>query len=248
MPSYAATTTPTPTKTIPSVTGKEGINEKLNAQINELKEKIASRVSELNLVDRRGMIGVVTDVSGNKITLTDVLGKTRFVDVDEITKFSSASNKSFGLSDITKGTRLSIIGIYNKQSKRILASFINTTVDPTFLSGTISDLDTKNFFITLTTVDGKKVKLDIQTSTKIFSADKSYELSKLGFSKLEIGDRLIAIGYPDKKDANVIVPTRIIDLAVLPKNPKISVPTVEPTETITPTPSTKKTTKVTPTP
>src|SRR5437667_9086773 len=80
--------TPTP-KTASSSAGKEGLNEKLNAQINQLKEKIASRVSELNLVERRGMIGTVSEVSANKITVKDISGKTRFVDIDEITKFSS---------------------------------------------------------------------------------------------------------------------------------------------------------------
>src|SRR5690242_18593083 len=134
--------TPTPTQVAPS---KAALDQKLNQQINELKEKIASRVSELNLVEKRGMIGIVTDVSGSKITIKDIQGNVRFVDVDEITKFSSASNKSFGLSDITKDTSISILGLYNKQSKRILARFINTSVDPTFLSGSVTDVDSKNF-------------------------------------------------------------------------------------------------------
>src|SRR5688572_24620418 len=106
LPANAVTTTPTPTKQQPTV--KETLDKKLSDQINQLKEKIASRVSELNLVEKRGMIGVVAEVSGNKIIVTDIWGKTRFVDVDEITKFSSGSNKTFGLSDIKKGTRITI--------------------------------------------------------------------------------------------------------------------------------------------
>src|SRR4051812_13053821 len=105
------TTTVTKTKPTPTTAFKESVSQKLNDQISELKDKIASRVSELNLVEHRGMIGVVTDVSGNKITLKDVAGNVRFVDVDEITKFSSASNSSFGISDIKKGVRLNILGL-----------------------------------------------------------------------------------------------------------------------------------------
>ena len=84
-PAKTDAATPTPT-TAAYPTAKEALDKKLNEQINNLKEKIASRVSELNLVERRGMIGVISEVSGNKITLTDASGKTRFVDVDEITK------------------------------------------------------------------------------------------------------------------------------------------------------------------
>jgi hypothetical protein len=213
----AATPTPTPA-TKPS---KAALNEKLNDQINQLKEKIASRVSELNLVEKRGMIGTVSEVSGSKITLQDIQGQVRFVDVDEITKFSSASNKTFGLSDITKGTKISVLGLYNKQSKRILARFINASIDPIFINGSIIAVDTKNFFLTIKTLDQKEVKLDVQTSTKINTYDEDDGLIKYGFSKFTVGDRIAAIGFPDKKDAATILPDRIIDLSGLSSNPKI---------------------------
>lgn len=214
----AATPTPSPEAT-PS---KTALNEKLNEQINQLKEKIASRVSELNLVEKRGMIGTVSEVSGSKITIKDIQGNTRFVDVDEITKFSSASNKTFGLSDIIKGTKISVLGLYNKQSKRILARFINTSVDPVFLSGTITNIDSKNFIITIKTTDNKELKLDNQTSTKTYAYDKEEGLVRSGFSKLEVGYRITTIGFPDTKDATMIVPSRIIDLSSLSNNTKVT--------------------------
>ncbi len=231
----AATATPTPTPvTKPS---QAVIQQKLNDQINELKEKIASRVSELNLVEKRGIIGTVTDVTGSKITIKDVQGNIRFVDVDEITKFHSSSNNSFGLSDISKGTNISILGLYNKQSQRNLARFIDISVDPTFLSGSISDIDDKNYFLTITTPDQKQIKIDIQTTTKIYGYDKDNGLARLGFSKLTLGERVVIIGYPSKKDPSIIVPDRVLSFATLPKNPKINVS--QPTQT--PTPTTKST-------
>src|SRR5579859_2417101 len=73
-------------------------------QINNLKERIASRVAQLNLVEKKGIIGTVSDVSETQLTITDMKGDNRIVDVDELTKFSSPSAKStFGISDITKG-------------------------------------------------------------------------------------------------------------------------------------------------
>lgn len=219
-----AATTATPTTTSKTTTPTTPVSEKLNEQINELKEKIASRVSELNLVEKRGVIGTVTETSGSKITLTDVQGQTRFVDVDEITKFSSASNKTFGISDIKKGTKISVLGLYNKQSKRILARFINTSVDPLFISGTIIDIDSKNFVLTVMTTDNKEYKLDNQTSTKTSSYDIENGLVKSGFSKLKLGDRISAIGFVDTKDATLIVPDRIVSYLDLPINPHIKTP------------------------
>ena len=226
MPSHVAavTATPSPKSTTPTIT----VSEKLNAQINELKEKIASRVSELNLVEKRGMNGTITQISGSKITMTDVLGKTRFVDIDEITKFSSASNKTFGLSDLTKGTKITVLGLYNKQSKRLLARFISLSIDPIFISGTITDIDTKNFMLTVTTKEKKQYKLDNQSNTKIYSFSDE-ELTRSGFSKLTLGDRITSIGFPDKKDPNLIVPNRIVVI--------LSSSSGSETKSLTPTPT-----------
>lgn len=191
------------------------ISEKLNEEINNLKEKIASRVSELNLVEKRGLIGTVSELSGNQVTITDMAGNPRFVDVDEITKFSSPGTKTFGLSDLTKGTRITALGLYNKQSKRLLARFINTSVDPVFVSGTIASVDTKNFQMQVVTKDQKQTKIDNQTTTKIFTYSKEDGFTKLGFSKLPSGGRVLVVGYPDKTDPAMLVADRIITIPAL---------------------------------
>lgn len=245
-PTVTETVSPTKAKVSPT-SGNKVLGEKLDEQINELKEKIASRVSELKLVEKRAIIGVVSEVTTNKITLTDIAGKTRHIDVDEITKFSSPGVKgSFGLSDITKGTRISALGLYNKQSKRILARFIEVTVTPQFVSGAIFSIDAKNFQLMMTTEDQKKIKIDIVTTTKLLSYSKGEELTKLGFSKLKVGDRINVIGYFDKKDKSMIVASRLIDFLDLPKNPKVIVaqPTVEEEDVVVSTGSGKKLTPI----
>ncbi len=234
--------TPTPTKA-----ADNAVKEKLDEQINDLKEKIASRVSELKLVEKRGIIGTVSEVSATKITLTDASGRTRLVDVDEITKFSSDTAKSsFGISDLTKGTRISVLGIYNKQSKRILARFINTVITPSIFTGAISEIDKKDFTLTVITEEQKKTTFDIETITKIALYNKDDGVAKYGFSKLEVGDRMIAIGFPNKKVAKHFIATRIIIFPELPKNPRIIIakPTVEAADVTVSTGSGKKLTPI----
>ncbi len=236
-------------------TASENASEKINSQINELKDKIASRVSELNLVEKRGIIGTVIDASSSKISLTDTSGNTQEVDVDEITKFSSSTTKgTFGVSDITKGTKISVLGLYNKQTKRILARFVQTSIDPIFISGAISELDSKNIMLSMKTSDGKQSKIDVVPSTKILSYSKSGDATKLIFLKLNIGDRIIVVGYPSKTDSTLTQASRIVVLPDLPKDPEIDITIPSPTAEPTAVPAVRKLTvptstikKVTPT-
>lgn len=245
VPAVSAQIKTTTKATASASAGKEGLEDTLNDQVNKLKDKIASRVSELNLVEKRGIIGTVTEVSTTKITVTDPEGNTRFIDVDEITKFTSGTSLgTFDISDITKGTKIAAIGLYNKQSKRLLARFIQLTVDPLYVQGTIASVDKKNFQVTLATLDQKQVLVDIVTTTKILSYDKDAGLTKAGFSSLQVGDRATVIGYHDKKDPNLLVASRLMDLAGLPRDPKIVVPeqqasgSAQSSVSETPTPST----------
>ncbi len=233
---HAVTPLPTAAKTV-SPTVSETLNEKLNTQINQLKDKIASRVTELNLVEKRGITGVVSEATTNKLTLTDIAGNTKLIDIDEITKFSSSATKgTFGLSDLTKGTKVNVLGLYNKQSKRILARFITTAVNPLFISGTISGIDGKNFTIDIVTSDKKTSKIDIGATTKLSSYSKNGETVKILFSKLNSGDRVSIVGFPDKTDPTLSVASRVVVLSDLPKDPSVSIappsPTASPTDTL----------------
>jgi hypothetical protein len=241
-PAYAASATPAPTKS------NDPVKEKLDSQINELKEKIASRVSELNLVEKRGVIGTVTEVKGNQLTLSDAAGNTRFVDVDEITKFTGAGqNSTFGLSDITKGSRISALGIYNKQSKRLLARFVKTYSEPVLHSGAITAIDPKNFQLTIMTPEQKEIKVDVEASTKLSAYTPEDGVAKHGFSKLAVGDR-IALAATPGSDANVLEADRLVSFIGIPKDPRIQVAgatTASPSAAASTTPST---TTPTPTP
>ena len=107
--------------------------EKISDKVDALKDKVASRVAQLNLVERRGIIGIVEDVSDTQITIIDLNDKTRIIDVDELTKFSSEDDNSFGISDIKKGSKISALGLYNKESRRLLARFVNEKNIPLFI-------------------------------------------------------------------------------------------------------------------
>jgi len=240
-PAYAAVVTPT-LKISPSTTISPTINPSSLDQLNTLKEKLASQVAQMKLVEKRGILGVVSDSGNNQITITDIQGNTRFIDVDELTKFSSSTNKSFGFADITKGMKIGILGNYNKESKRLLARFITVPTVPSALSGAIVSLDSKNYYVHVATTTSSDVTVDIENSSKIYVFSKDGGLKKVGFSKIIPGARTFIIGVPDKKNPAMIIASTFYVLSDVPIDPSIKsiVPTTAVTTTIIPTPPTKK--------
>ena len=194
--------------------------------IDQLKEKIASKVAELRLVEKRGILGKATDVTNSQITLSDSKDNTRFIDVDELTKFASPSAKgTFGISDITKGTQLGILGLYNKQSQRLLARFVDVVNMPLMFHGTIVTIDTASFTFEIVTDAQKTQTIDVENITKTLSFTKDTSLLRSGFSKLVVNEHVIVIGFPDNKDRSKILASRILVFPDIPKNPKITIQT-----------------------
>lgn len=233
---FAQTASPSAKPTEKATTG-------LLSQINNLKDKIASKVAQLKLVEKRGIIGVVTETTTTQITLTDIQDQTRFVDVDEITKFSSGNEKDFGISDLKKGTKVSILGLYNKESRRILARFVDVVSLPEYFSGTITKIDRPNYTITVETGDKKTMTVDIESSTKSNSYSiEDLEPTRTGFTKMTVGEKVFIVGTPDEKEKNRVSGDRILLF------PDFS-GSAEPLETdTTPSPTTKAGAKTTLTP
>jgi hypothetical protein len=244
---HAQTISPTvaPTTTITDSKNNDSLTEK----INDLKDKIASRVAQLNLVEKRGIIGTVTERSATQITVKDVAGSTRSIDVDEITKFTSPGESNFGISDIEKNDIIGAVGIYNKQSRRILARYVDVINFPQILNGVVAKVDEVEFTITLTNAEEKNFIIDIEKVTKTNEYTKENGIEKSGFSDIRIGQRAIVTGYKDKDEENRITATRVLLFPEYPKDPNINVNiSPEPTDTATPTPTPRGRVRASPSP
>lgn len=185
--------------------------------IEKIKDLVASKVAELKLVERKGILGTVKSVSNMQIVAEKKADEQRVIDIDELTKFQLSSNKdSFGISDIKEGDFLSVIGLYNKDTKRLLARFISKISSiPENIEGAVIEKDSREFIITIITSEGKKKNVDIQTSTRTSSYDKA-KVTKSGFSKIEIGQRVVVVGFKDPKIKDSINASRIIQFPAMP--------------------------------
>ena len=209
-PAKAATPTPTPT-------------DKTQEIRDQLITNIASRVAALKLVEKRGIIGKVTDITNTQIVVTDLQNNTRFVDVDELTKFSNPSFKgTYGISDIAKDTTIGVLGLYNKESRRILARFINEMTTPFIIHGGVAAIDSENFSLSITTEEGKQMTVDIENITRTFSYTQEEGYIRSGFSKIKENYNIIVSGALDVKDASRMTATRVIFFSEIPASPKVN--------------------------
>lgn len=192
-------------------------DEENQDQIERIKDIVASRVAELKLVEKRGILGLVESGTNTKIILMDEKNNRRIIDIDEITEFNDPDNSKFGISDVKEGNALGIIGLLNKGTDHILARFINVVDSvPTRIEGAIKNIEKKDFVVTIVDEKGTERKIYIETSTKVSVFDSENNFIKSGFSKLNIGERVFVSGFIDSKDKLLLNASRFIHFTTLP--------------------------------
>lgn len=220
----------------PTATSSAAPTEEENQeQIERIKDIVASRVAELKLVEKRGVLGTAESTKSTQIVLIDGKNSKRIIDIDEITEFNDPDNENFGISDVKNGDALGIIGLLNKGTDHILARFVNKIDSvPTRIEGVIKDVDRRNFIVTVVDAAGKEQKTDIDTSTKINVFDDTDSFVKSGFSKIKVGERVFISGFIDTKDKTLLNAKRFIHFVSLPpsRNMTRNLKSEDPTPTV----------------
>lgn len=208
------------TKT-PTKTPKAEVTKESQTAIEKIKDAVASKVAELNLVEKRGIFGKVVETTSSQITIEDRQGNQHIIEIDELTKFEGEKQSDdFGISDIKEDSTLSAVGLYNKETEKLLARFITQKVSiPTSISGAITNVDEDEYTITVVDKEGTEYTIDIERSTDTLLYDK--ELSDSGFSKFEIGEKVIVTGLPSKEEDNRISAERVLHFKALPPTEEV---------------------------
>jgi len=202
----------TPT-TAPSTNQVPESDEEIE-RVQRIKDIVASKVAELNLVEKRGIIATVTEVSSTEIKADDYKNKSVTIDVDELTKFDFKDD-NFGISDLEVGEVYSFIGLYNRDSEKLLARFISQPDSiPNYVNGAISEINEDDFQISVVNADNKTFTIDIENSTDTMIIDSQGSLDKSGFSSLNVGQRVIAIGFITNDSE--MTASRIIHFELIP--------------------------------
>ena len=160
-------------------------------EIQDLKEKIATKVAELRKKNQKAIAGTITSIKDKSIMIKNDDADYE-VKVDEaLTKVYSigTTKKEIKSTDLEKGAYIIATGPI--LDKVIDANYIYEDVEFTVLSGKITEINKDDFSIKVLTTDKDNYTLDIEnTTTQQLMDIKTLALDKVGFSKLKEGDTI----------------------------------------------------------
>jgi len=158
--------------------------------IQQLKDKIANKVSEIRKLNNKAVSGFVLNIDGNGMKI-DNNGETNQVKFDDtLTKafrVLGTTKKEIKTSDIVKKDYVIVSGVVTDNI--VTANVV--LIDENFLvdSGKITEIDKENYNIKVLASDKNTYSLDIETSTKQFMVNIKTLLNEvIGFTKLKEGD------------------------------------------------------------
>lgn len=226
----------------PSPTGGPSPKPTANIKIEDLKERLATKVAEMRKMTPKAVFGTVTQVSISTITI-DTPGKAVKIELtDDIKVFQILKGKrtQLVLDNVEKNDVVTVFGDYDGTLDILRAKkiFIEAPTRPVRVHGKIAAIDKKNNVITLKGIDGETYTIDIESDTKTFQWTKGKGVEKSGFSKLEEGAFMSLLGTAEPKKINTYSALRLLFLSqqtVTPTPP----PTI--TKEATPSPTVKRT-------
>ena len=215
-------------------------------QIDDLKERLATKVAELRQTQRRALFGTVKSTSVSTVTVETNTKDVKIELTDDIKVFQIIKGVRTTLTtdNLDKGDAVVVFGEYDTTLDFLKGKVIfiqNVLHERT--SGTVSDVNKTDFAIAIQTPEGRSIIVDIEKATKILLRGADNTATKGGFSKITIGDTVHIVGTPVLKKDNRISGLRILDLG----NLSGSTPAITETPKATPTPTKKSSVKSSPT-
>lgn len=145
----------------------------------ELKEKVASKIAELKILQKRAFLGTVKSLTDKGLVLT-AQNKDITVETDTNTKITSLSKgvrKPLKITDLTKDQKILVWGQYNKEAEVLTPKIILVRIFSLNLSGSVKSLE-KNSLTILEKSENKEYIIDI-SQAKIRSLKKDRTLGKI---------------------------------------------------------------------
>lgn len=216
-------------------------------KLENLKDRLASAASQLQQSQKRAIYGTVKSTSVSTITVETATKDVKIELTDEIKVAQIIKGKRTDLTtdDIEKGDVVTVFGDYDSTLDLLKAKLIFIqAAPPERMYGVVSDVDKKNYTITVTTPEEKSIIVDIETTTKNALWDKTSGTAKGAFSKYTPGDTVFVLATSDPKVKDRVSAIRVLDIGNL--SGATPTPTPAPTKAASPSATVKTTPKPTP--
>lgn len=216
----------------------------------ELKEKVASKIAELKILQKRAVMGNIKTIADTYIIITnktqDIKVETN-TDTSVILSTAAKVRKAVKLSELPTNTMAVAWGQYNKEQETLTAKIILVRNFSLNTAGTVKSIDKDSVTIT-SRLDNKDYT--IQTSqAKVRALKKDKTLTKGQVGDLKEGD-FINI-YATSKTVDSKTAYSALRITILSKSTLediLNVPTATPSPSPTQSQTPKPSPKATPTP
>jgi len=162
----------------------------VDKDIQQLKDKIANKVSEIRKQNNKAISGFVlkVDVNSMKLSNSGEVNQVKFDDtLTKVFKVLGTTKKEIKTGDIEKNDYAIVSGVV---ADNIITANV-VLIDENFLvdSGKITEINKEAYNIKVLTSDKNTYSLDIETGTKQYMVNiKTLLKETVGFSKLKEGD------------------------------------------------------------
>lgn len=183
-----------------------------NKKIDDLKERLATKVAELRRLETRALHGVVKSTSITSIVVEtntkDI--KIELTDDIKVIQYLKGKRTALAIDDVEKNDDVTVFGDYDSTLDLLKAKLIiieNAT--STHITGKITARDEKAFTATIETGNGTTYTMDFEKTTKatLWSGGVN---EKIGFSKLEVGATILVTGSFVPKKENRVSAKRLL--------------------------------------
>lgn len=159
-------------------------------EIQEFKDKLASKVAELQQNEDKAIAGFASDINESSLKIITSNNEKYSVELDDLlTKYFSIGNSITEKSkeDISEDDYLIVTGPVNGD----IISANGIYIDTQYVSGSgiVSQTDQNNLALTIITLENDTFTIDVETSTKKQIINiKELKLDNVGFSTIKAGD------------------------------------------------------------
>jgi hypothetical protein len=163
-------------------------------QIDEFKEKIATKVAQLQKkTNNKAIAGFVEEISGNKLRIKTADNDSFEINVDSlITKYYQIKGSQMleiNFSELKKNQYIIASGLID--NNKVTANFIYLDEPFLVMSGKVTEVNKTEYYLKVLTNEKEVYLLDIETTTRQLILNiKTINLEKTGFSKIKEGDTI----------------------------------------------------------
>ncbi|MBI1862772.1 hypothetical protein HYS00_01490 [Candidatus Microgenomates bacterium] len=186
---YAVTATPSPSPA--KISPTEIPTSAVTKDVQDLKDKLATKVAELRKQNQKAISGVITEIDAKTITIKDTDDKSVQVKLDEVLthafEITGVVKKEIKVDSLRKGDYIIIAG--PSSDNTVTANAIYRDQQYIVGSGKITTVNKTDFTLGVATEDKENVTVDVQNNTKRFLVDsKTFDKEVIGFTKIKEGD------------------------------------------------------------